>query len=77
VSVNDYAQKNYAYLKISEGVIDLVVFVPFAYARRKRFAKPLKIGKRIEGLAKNGVKELILIAQDLTYYGIRYKEKST
>jgi ribosomal protein S12 methylthiotransferase len=43
--------------------------------RGKRFAKPLKIGKRIEGLLKNGVKELILIAQDLTYYGLDIYKK--
>ena len=36
-----------------------------------------KLVKEAEGLAKNGVKELILIAQDLTYYGLDiYKKRN-
>jgi ribosomal protein S12 methylthiotransferase len=52
--------------------------VPFRLCKEeKRFAKPLKIGKRIGRFAKNGVKELILIAQDLTYYGLDiYKKRA-
>jgi ribosomal protein S12 methylthiotransferase len=37
--------------------------------RGKRFSNHWKI-KEAEGLARDGVKELILIAQDLTYYGL-------
>jgi ribosomal protein S12 methylthiotransferase len=45
--------------------------------REKTFRKTIeKLVKESEGLAKNGVKELILIAQDLTYYGLDiYKKK--
>jgi ribosomal protein S12 methylthiotransferase len=45
--------------------------------RASTFLKPLKISKEAEGLARDGVKELILIAQDLTYYGLDiYKKRN-
>jgi ribosomal protein S12 methylthiotransferase len=47
----------------------IVVFVPFRLWRKNVSQTIEKLVKESEGLAKNGVKELILIAQDLTYYG--------
>src|ERR1700754_632618 len=46
--------------------------------RGKHVSQPIeKLVKEAEGLARNGVKELILIAQDLTYYGLDlYKKRN-
>jgi tRNA A37 methylthiotransferase MiaB len=58
-------------------VIDLVVLCHSAYARKNVSQTIEKLVKESEGLAKNGVKELILIAQDLTYYGLDiYKKRA-
>ncbi len=63
--------KHYAYLKISEGCDRTCSFCAIPLIRGKHKSVPLDILlKQSEYLADNGVKELILIAQDLTYYGI-------
>jgi ribosomal protein S12 methylthiotransferase len=62
---------HYAYLKISEGCNRNCTFCAIPSMRGKHKSKPLdEIIKEAQNLAAKGVKELILIAQDLTYYGI-------
>src|SRR5690554_4606567 len=70
--------KNYAYLKISEGCDRPCSFCAIPLMRGKHISQPIeKLVKEAESLAKNGVKELILIAQDLTYYGLDlYKKRN-
>lgn len=70
--------KNYAYLKISEGCDRPCSFCAIPLMRGKHVSTPIeKLVIEAEKLAKNGVKELILIAQDLTYYGLDiYKKRS-
>jgi len=62
---------HYAYLKISEGCDRACSFCAIPLMRGKHKSKSIEtIVNEAESLANNGVKELILIAQDLTYYGI-------
>ncbi|HLW62480.1 MAG TPA: 30S ribosomal protein S12 methylthiotransferase RimO [Flavobacterium sp.] len=70
--------KNYAYLKISEGCDRPCSFCAIPLMRGKHVSQPIeKLVKEAEKLAKDGVKELILIAQDLTYYGLDiYKKRN-
>lgn len=70
--------KNYAYLKIAEGCDRPCSFCAIPLMRGKHVSQPIKkLVKEAEGLAANGVKELILIAQDLTYYGLDlYKKRN-
>lgn len=70
--------KNYAYLKISEGCDRPCSFCAIPLMRGKHVSQPIeKLVKEAEGLARDGVKELILIAQDLTYYGLDlYKKRN-
>ena len=70
--------KNYAYLKIAEGCDLPCSFCAIPLMRGKHVSQSIeKLVKEAEGLAKNGVKELILIAQDLTYYGLDiYKKRN-
>lgn len=70
--------KNYAYLKISEGCDRPCSFCAIPLMRGKHISTPIeKLVIEAEKLAKNGVKELILIAQDLTYYGLDlYKKRN-
>ena len=70
--------KNYAYLKISEGCDRPCSFCAIPIMRGKHISQPIeKLVKEAQNLAKNGVKELILIAQDLTYYGLDiYKKRN-
>lgn len=70
--------KNYAYLKIAEGCDRPCSFCAIPLMRGKHVSQPIeKLVKEAQGLAKNGVKELILIAQDLTYYGLDlYKKRN-
>ena len=68
--------KNYAYLKIAEGCDRPCSFCAIPIMRGKHISQSIeKLVKEAEGLAKNGVKELILIAQDLTYYGLDLHKK--
>ena len=70
--------KNYAYLKIAEGCDRPCSFCAIPLMRGTHVSQSIeKLVKEAEGLAKNGVKELILIAQDLTYYGLDlYKKRN-
>ena len=69
--------KNYAYFKVSEGCDRPCSFCAIPLMRGKHRSAPIEeLIKRAEKLAQNGVKELLLIAQDLTYYGLDlYKER--
>jgi ribosomal protein S12 methylthiotransferase len=63
--------KHYAYLKISEGCDRTCSFCAIPTIRGKHESVPEDILlQQARFLVKNGVKELILIAQDLTYYGV-------
>lgn len=63
--------KNYAYLKIAEGCDRPCSFCAIPLMRGKHKSKSIEdITHEASLLAKDGVKELILIAQDLTYYGL-------
>ncbi|WP_295984052.1 30S ribosomal protein S12 methylthiotransferase RimO [uncultured Algibacter sp.] len=70
--------KNYAYLKIAEGCDRPCSFCAIPIMRGKHRSTPIEeIVIEAEKLAANGVKELILIAQDLTYYGLDlYKKRN-
>ena len=68
--------KNYAYLKIAEGCDRPCSFCAIPLMRGKHKSKPVEdLVKEAKNLAANGVKELILIAQDLTYYGLDLYKK--
>jgi ribosomal protein S12 methylthiotransferase len=69
--------QHYAYLKIAEGCDRPCAFCAIPLMRGKHRSTPMEeLVKQAEGLAAQGVKELILIAQDLTYYGLDiYKER--
>jgi len=63
--------KHFAYLKISEGCDRECSFCAIPLIRGKQVSKPIEmIVLEADFLAQQGVKELLLIAQDLTYYGI-------
>ncbi len=70
--------KNYAYLKIAEGCDRPCSFCAIPIMRGKHRSTPLEeLVLEAQKLAANGVKELILIAQDLTYYGLDlYKKRN-
>ena len=68
---------HYAYLKISEGCNRHCAFCAIPLIRGEHKSVPMEnLIKEAENLAKIGVKELILIAQDLTYYGYDIDGKS-
>lgn len=69
--------QHYAYLKIAEGCDRPCAFCAIPLMRGKHRSTPMEeLVKQAEGLVAQGVKELILIAQDLTYYGLDiYKER--
>lgn len=70
--------KHYAYLKISEGCDRPCSFCAIPLMRGGHVSTPIeKLIDEAKSLAKVGVKELILIAQDLTYYGLDiYKKRA-
>ena len=70
--------KHYAYLKIAEGCDRPCSFCAIPLMRGGHKSTPIEqIVNEAENLAANGVKELILIAQDLTYYGLDlYKKRA-
>lgn len=70
--------KNYAYLKIAEGCDRPCSFCAIPIMRGKHKSTPIEdIITEATKLAAKGVKELILIAQDLTYYGLDiYKKRN-
>ena len=68
--------KNYAYFKVSEGCDRPCSFCSIPLMRGKHCSTPIEeLVQRAEKLAQNGVKELLLIAQDLTYYGLDLYQK--
>ena len=68
--------KHYAYLKIAEGCDRPCSFCAIPLMRGKHKSTPIeKLVIEAKNLAKNGVKELILIAQDLTFYGLDIYKK--
>ena len=68
---------HYAYLKISEGCDRPCSFCAIPLMRGNHVSRPIDdLVKEAKHLAKNGTKELMLIAQDSTYYGLDiYKER--
>ncbi len=63
--------KHFAYFKIAEGCNRPCSFCAIPLMRGKHLSQPIdQLVKDAQALAKNGTKELILIAQDLTYYGL-------
>lgn len=70
--------QHYAYLKISEGCDRTCSFCAIPLIRGKHKSKPKEeLVAEAKRLAEKGVKELILIAQDLTYYGVDIHKKQT
>ncbi len=68
---------HYAYMKISEGCNRNCTFCAIPSMRGKHISRPLdEILTEANNIAAKGVKELILIAQDLTYYGIDLYKKN-
>jgi len=69
--------RHYAYLKISEGCDRPCSFCAIPLMRGGHVSKPIEqLVEEAKKLAAKGVVELILIAQDLTYYGLDlYKER--
>ncbi len=68
--------QHYAYLKISEGCNRTCSFCAIPLMRGQHLSKPIEeLVKEAEGLVKKGVKEVMLIAQELTYYGLDIYKK--
>lgn len=69
--------KHYAYLKISEGCDRTCSYCSIPLIRGKHVSVPMEdLVKEAKNLAAEGVRELIVIAQDTTYYGVDlYKER--
>ncbi|MFN4313680.1 MAG: 30S ribosomal protein S12 methylthiotransferase RimO [Chitinophagaceae bacterium] len=69
---------HYAYMKISEGCNRTCSFCAIPLMRGKHVSKPMEqLVQEAEGLVKKGVKEIMLIAQELTYYGLDiYKDRT-
>src|SRR5207249_2531872 len=63
--------RHYAYLKISEGCDRLCTFCAIPGMRGKHVTKPMEeVVREARELAADGVRELIIVAQDTTYYGM-------
>ncbi|HLF44801.1 MAG TPA: 30S ribosomal protein S12 methylthiotransferase RimO [Chitinophagaceae bacterium] len=68
--------QHYAYLKISEGCNRTCAFCAIPLMRGVHISKSMEeLVKEAEGLVKRGVKEIMLIAQELTYYGLDLYKK--
>ena len=68
--------KHYAYLKISEGCDRPCSFCAIPLMRGKHISKPIELlVDEAKNLSNKGVKELMIIAQDSTYYGIDLYKK--
>jgi ribosomal protein S12 methylthiotransferase len=68
--------QHYAYLKIAEGCNRTCAFCAIPLMRGTHISKPIEaLVKEAEGLVKRGVKEIMLIAQELTYYGLDLYKK--
>ncbi len=70
--------RHFAYFKISEGCDRPCSFCAIPLMRGNHISTPIEeLVKQAKNLAKNGTKELLLIAQDLTYYGLDiYKKRN-
>jgi ribosomal protein S12 methylthiotransferase len=67
---------HYAYLKISEGCSRTCSFCAIPLMRGKHVSRPIEeIVDETKKLVRNGVKEVMLIAQELTYYGLDIYKK--
>lgn len=71
-------EMHYAYLKISEGCNRTCTFCAIPLMRGKHVSKPIEqLVDECKKLAAKGVKEIMLIAQELTYYGLDiYKKRA-
>jgi len=68
--------KHYAYLKISEGCNRTCAFCAIPLMRGQHVSKPMEtIIAEAESLVRKGVGEIMLIAQELTYYGLDIYKK--
>ncbi|MBS1563067.1 MAG: 30S ribosomal protein S12 methylthiotransferase RimO [Bacteroidetes bacterium] len=68
--------RHYAYLKISEGCNRTCAFCAIPLMRGQHVSRSIEdLVKEAEGLVKKGVKEIMLIAQELTYYGLDIYKK--
>ncbi|MEX6689566.1 30S ribosomal protein S12 methylthiotransferase RimO [Danxiaibacter flavus] len=68
--------KHYAYMKISEGCNRTCSFCAIPLMRGQHVSKSMEeLVKEAEGLVQKGVKEVMLIAQELTYYGLDLYKK--
>lgn len=67
---------HYAYLKISEGCNRTCSFCAIPLMRGGHVSRPIEeLVKEAQSLARRGVKEIMLIAQELTYYGLDIYKK--
>lgn len=67
---------HYAYLKISEGCNRTCAFCAIPLMRGKHVSKPIEeVVLEAKNLVREGVKEVMLIAQELTYYGLDIYKK--
>jgi ribosomal protein S12 methylthiotransferase len=69
---------HYAYMKISEGCDRPCSFCAIPLIRGKHISRPIEeLVQEAQNMARNGVRELLLIAQDSTYYGLDiYKKRN-
>lgn len=69
---------HYAYLKISEGCNRTCAFCAIPLMRGKHVSQPIeRLVSQAQHFARRGVRELVLIAQELTYYGLDiYKKRA-
>lgn len=68
--------RHYAYMKISEGCNRTCSFCAIPLMRGQHVSKPIdELVREAESLVKKGVKEVMLIAQELTYYGLDIYKK--
>lgn len=69
---------HFAYFKIAEGCDRPCSFCAIPLMRGKHVSTPMEqLVKNAKSLAANGAKELVLIAQDLTFYGLDIEKKRT
>jgi len=68
--------QHYAYMKISEGCNRTCSFCAIPLMRGKHISRPIEeLVRDAESLVQKGVKEVMLIAQELTYYGLDIYKK--
>ena len=63
--------RHFAYLKISEGCDRLCTFCAIPKMRGKHYSKPIEqVVEEAKQLGESGVREIVIVAQDTTYYGM-------